>query len=240
MQLLIIFTLTATLAFADHDPEPYAPPPPLTYKRPTTTYKEPERYVPQPYEYKYGVEDQYSGTSFDKNENQSPDGVTTGSYRVNLPDGRVQVVSYTVDAYNGYVADVRYEGEAVYPDPPKDGYGKAYHSDPAPFHPASRPKYAPAPVPTYKAAPAYRPTLAYKPSPVPDYKPAPVPAYKAAPAPVPAYAPTPATKYKPAAPKYTPVVPDYVPEPKYVPGKRTPEEEGEDSEHEDKDTIAQY
>jgi len=234
MQLLIFLTLTATLAFADHVPEPYAPPPPLTYKRPPTTYKEPERYDPQPYEYKYGVEDQYSGTSFDKNENQSPDGVTTGSYRVNLPDGRVQVVSYTVDAYNGYVADVRYEGEAVYPDPPKDGYGKAS------YHPAPRPKYAPAPAPTYKAAPAYRPAPAYKPAPVPAYKPAPVPAYKSAPAPVPAYAPTPTPKYKPAAPKYAPVVPDYIPEPKYVPGKRTPEVEGEDSEHQDKDTAAQY
>merc|ERR1712117_455901 len=99
--------------------------------------------------------------SFDKAENQSPDGVTTGSYRVNLPDGRVQVVSYTVDAYNGYVADVRYEGEAVYPEEPEGGYGKPYV--------APRPKYAPAPAPAYKPAPA----PAYAPTPAPKYRPAP-------------------------------------------------------------------
>lgn len=41
--------------------------------------------------------------------------MTTGSYRVPLPDGRVQVVSYRADD-NGYVADVQYEGEAKYPE----------------------------------------------------------------------------------------------------------------------------
>ena len=42
----------------------------------------------------------------------------TGEYRVNLPDGRVQIVSYEASAERGYVANVRYEGKAVYPDPP--------------------------------------------------------------------------------------------------------------------------
>jgi hypothetical protein len=37
---------------------------------------------------------------------------------VNLPDGRVQIVTYTASAEKGYVADVRYEGKAVYPDNP--------------------------------------------------------------------------------------------------------------------------
>ena len=41
-----------------------------------------------------------------------------GEYRVNLPDGRVQIVSYEASAEKGFVANVRYEGTAVYPDPP--------------------------------------------------------------------------------------------------------------------------
>ena len=37
---------------------------------------------------------------------------------MNLPDGRVQIVTYEASAEKGYVANVRYEGKAVYPDPP--------------------------------------------------------------------------------------------------------------------------
>jgi len=45
-----------------------------------------------------------------------------GEYRVELPDGRVQIVSYTADHVNGYQADVRYEGEAkpYVPEPEYD------------------------------------------------------------------------------------------------------------------------
>ena len=52
----------------------------------------------------------------------------TGEYRVELPDGRVQIVSYHADHENGFIADVRYEGEA-HPEP-------AYHPAPAPYAPA--------------------------------------------------------------------------------------------------------
>ena len=49
-----------------------------------------------------------------------------GSYTVNLPDGRVQTVTYTADEYGGFVADVKYEGEPVFPPEPAEGYGNSY------------------------------------------------------------------------------------------------------------------
>ncbi len=39
----------------------------------------------------------------------------TGTYYVVLPDGRKQRVDYKVDAYSGYVAEVKYEGVAYHP-----------------------------------------------------------------------------------------------------------------------------
>merc|ERR1719315_388250 len=70
--------------------------------------------APPVYAFEYGVADEYSGANFGQNE--ARDGYSTnGQYRVALPDGRTQVVTYNVaDAYSGYVADVKYEGVAQY------------------------------------------------------------------------------------------------------------------------------
>ena len=59
----------------------------------------------------WAVKDDYSSNDFGQNEERNGD-VTSGSYYVALPDGRVQRVTYSVDAYGGYQADVTYEGEA--------------------------------------------------------------------------------------------------------------------------------
>ena len=80
-------------------------------------------------QYQYGVNDGgYSGSIFSQTENR--DGANAGGeYRVNLPDGRVQIVTYTAGP-EGYNAAVTYEGEAVYPEAAP---APAYKAAPAPY-----------------------------------------------------------------------------------------------------------
>lgn len=59
-----------------------------------------------PYGFDYAVNDMYSGVDFAQKE-ESDGNVVTGEYRVQLPDGRLQIVSYTADHENGYIANVR-------------------------------------------------------------------------------------------------------------------------------------
>merc|ERR1712228_988439 len=135
-QFLLLIGLGLSLAAPAADEAPYGPPAPV-YKAKPAPYKEPD-YKPQPYEYKYGVADEY--------------GKVVGSYKVNLPDGRVQLVSYTADG-NGVVYDVQYQGEPSYPPPPPGGYGPykgpgaypgpkpgGYANDPAPPAPVYAPR----------------------------------------------------------------------------------------------------
>jgi len=105
------------------------------YHAPAPAYKA-ETYADEvsPYTYTYAVADDYSKAAFNAEETSDGASNVQGSYRVALPDGRIQTVTYTSNGYDGYVADVTYEGTAQYPE------AKPYH--PAP---AYKPAYAPAP-----------------------------------------------------------------------------------------------
>ncbi|CAG9840265.1 unnamed protein product [Diabrotica balteata] len=70
---------------------------------------------PKSYEYGYQVKDEYTGTNYNKQETSDGNQVR-GEYRVALPDGRTQIVTYWADWQSGFHADVKYEGEAQYPE----------------------------------------------------------------------------------------------------------------------------
>merc|ERR1712114_97257 len=99
---------------------------------PAPSYHEKE--VPQPYAYEYGVADDYSKANFKKTETQDGNGNVAGSFTIALPDGRIQTTTYTADHTNGFIAEVTYSGEAVYPPAPAGGY-------PGEGHPAVAPAY---------------------------------------------------------------------------------------------------
>lgn len=80
------------------------------------------------YRFSYAVKDGHSGDDFSHTQKQE-NGAVQGSYKVQLPDGRVQVVKYTADDVHGYRADVTYENEPV----------KQYHA--APIHVPDQPNY---------------------------------------------------------------------------------------------------
>ena len=77
-------------------------------------YAQPDLAEVSPYSYTYAVADDYSGAAFNQAESNDGTGVVQGSYSVNLPDGRVQHVNYHANDYDGYVADVTYDGVAAY------------------------------------------------------------------------------------------------------------------------------
>merc|ERR1712088_652970 len=101
-----------------HKPAPYVAP--VVHK--PVVHPAPAYHKPAPYH-----EPAYDGPAVYEYGNGD---ATTGSYTVALPDGRTQIVSYHVDAYGGYVADVKYEGVAQYPE----------YKPAAPYH-APKPAY---------------------------------------------------------------------------------------------------
>ena len=60
---------------------------------------------PAEYNFEYAVEDEETGNNFGQEEVRDGD-VTTGSYFVQMPDGRMQIVNYSVDGDSGYVVDI--------------------------------------------------------------------------------------------------------------------------------------
>ncbi|XP_047735760.1 extensin-like isoform X3 [Hyalella azteca] len=154
---VVLFSCLALVVVArpDKRPNTYQPPQQQTYQPPQQpephpsysnrqpSYQEPEEGMP--FDYSYAVQDQYSGNNFGHNTN-SDGKVTTGEYRVLLPDGRTQIVTYTAD-YNGFQAEVTYEGEAR----PYEPQPQASYNQPRPTYeqPQPRPTYE-QPRPTYE------------------------------------------------------------------------------------------
>lgn len=93
------------------------------------------------YDFQWAVRDDSSGNDFGHQESRDGDH-TQGSYYVQLPDGRLQKVSYFVDGDSGYVAQVSYEGEARYPDSYESFESfESFESREAPRYAPPRPSY---------------------------------------------------------------------------------------------------
>ncbi|KAK3856453.1 hypothetical protein Pcinc_037233 [Petrolisthes cinctipes] len=65
------------------------------------------------YEFGYGVLDRSSGNQFFHAEKRE-EGQTKGSYKIQLPDGRIQTVTYVANNH-GFQPRITYDGEAHYP-----------------------------------------------------------------------------------------------------------------------------
>jgi len=85
-----------------------------------------------PYEYQFKVDDAATSNRYEISESGNPD-VVKGSYRIELPDGRTQIVTYEVHPEKGFDAKVTYEGTAQYPDNPD--YVPSAYGPPEPIRP---------------------------------------------------------------------------------------------------------
>ena len=104
LKVLLVVSAFVACSFA-------APAAPAAYAPAEPAYPD----EPPVYTYTYAVKDDYTNNNFGTEEKR--DGyAASGSYFVSLPDGRLQKVTYSVNGDGGYVADVTYEGEAVYPE----------------------------------------------------------------------------------------------------------------------------
>ncbi|XP_040581063.1 cuticle protein 19.8-like [Lepeophtheirus salmonis] len=90
INIALVASVPSYTSYAPTPPSPPPPPPPASYG------------------YNYAVADNESGVSVSADE-QADNGAVAGSYRVTLPDGRIKVVTYTVEGDSGFIADVQYE-----------------------------------------------------------------------------------------------------------------------------------
>merc|ERR1712105_321642 len=111
MQAFLSFALVATATAA-----------PQYAAKPVVGYAAADLAEPSPYTYTYAVADDYSNANFQQSESNDGTGVVSGSYSVNLPDGRIQTVTYNANDATGNIAEVTYSGEAQYPPAPAGGY----------------------------------------------------------------------------------------------------------------------
>lgn len=115
--------------------------------------------------------DDITGDDFSHTQSQNAK-ATNGEYRVKLPDGRLQIVSYTADK-NGYKADVKYTSD--------DSVNSVYQDD---IHQPSSVQIERVPVREIKPAPhknyyienvPLQPLIYVAPSPTPEYNFSPTP-----------------------------------------------------------------
>ncbi|XP_015515612.1 pro-resilin [Neodiprion lecontei] len=78
-----------------------------------------------PFDFNYAVKDDSYGNDYSHNAISDGD-VVRGEYRVQLPDGRLQIVQYTADWQHGFNAQVSYEGTPRYDVPRPSGTFNGY------------------------------------------------------------------------------------------------------------------
>ena len=78
-----------------------------------------------PFDFNYAVKEDAFGNDYSHNAISDGD-VTRGEYRVQLPDGRLQIVRYTADWKHGFSAQVSYEGTPRFDVPRPGGNFQGY------------------------------------------------------------------------------------------------------------------
>ncbi|XP_042858839.1 pro-resilin-like [Penaeus japonicus] len=103
---VVLALLGVALALPQYSPAPAAP------AAAPAQYGSSEPVDPASYTFSYDANDAQSGNQYGHAE-QRDGPQSSGEYRVLLPDGRTQVVQYSVEGDSGYVAKVSYEGNAA-------------------------------------------------------------------------------------------------------------------------------